>query len=212
MAELMVNQGDKWTVPCTQNPKLWYAPELFTRDEQTWAKNQCRRVCSRRINCIREALVPDKNQSMASQGIWAGEMFPGTFDEALNSTIDRLLEIYKVLTRTDAQPPGFKHRRRPTTTPASQILPPEKPIRRPVGRPRKARPLQEPVRRKPGRPRKNPPESPPAARHATQPPVHSLANDQPAQADEHNTNRDRQITAPDTSIVGQPLDLFPISA
>lgn len=115
--ELRNNRGDLYTQPCKRqdmdwNPDVFIEPEKYSAAERQQAKLVCRTMCSRRLGCIREALVPDKSQDMATQGIWGGEIFPGTFDEALNSTYDRLVEIYKVLSGTGEPPIGFKHRRR----------------------------------------------------------------------------------------------------
>lgn len=115
--ELRNNRGDLYTQPClakanTWDPNVWTDPEKYTQAERQQAKTLCRTMCSRRLGCIREALVPDKDQDAATQGIWGGEIFPGTFDEALNSTYDRLVDIYKVLSGTGEPPVGFKHRRR----------------------------------------------------------------------------------------------------
>ncbi|CAA0126495.1 Uncharacterised protein [Mycolicibacterium vanbaalenii] len=113
--ELRNNRGDLYTQPClaqTWDPTVWTDPEKYSEAERQQAKMLCRSACSRRLECIREALVPDKSQDAATQGIWGGVMFPGTFDEALNSTYDRLVEIYRVLSGTGEPPVGFKHRRR----------------------------------------------------------------------------------------------------
>lgn len=113
--ELRNNRGDLYTQPClaqTWDPTVWTDPEKYSEDERHHAKMLCRTACSRRLECIREALVPDRSQDAATQGIWGGVMFPGTFDEALNSTYDRLVDIYRVLSGTGEPPVGFKHRRR----------------------------------------------------------------------------------------------------
>lgn len=113
MPELRNNQGDLWTVPCYglgPDKEVWRSPEKFSETECDTARRQCRMVCSRRAACIRDALAPDKPMTPATQGIWGGEQFPGSFDEALNNTYDRLQAIHKVLTGRDV--PGFKHRRR----------------------------------------------------------------------------------------------------
>lgn len=124
MPELRNNQGDLWTVPCKglgPDKEVWRSPEKFSDAECDTARRQCRMVCSRRAACIRDALAPPKPMTPASQGIWGGEQFPGSFDEALNNTYDRLQAIHKVLTGHDV--PGFKHRRRAVAAATGDLAP-----------------------------------------------------------------------------------------
>ncbi len=199
--ELRNNRGDHYVQPCKRqdedyDPDVFIVPEQYTAAERQQAKMLCRSVCSRRLECIVDALVPDKGQDMATQGIWAGEVFPSTFDEAMNSTYDRLVDAYKVLSGTGEPPIGFKHRRRG-----------EKPD-----------PEATPKTPKPRKPRKSRAKKKPAVA-ATAEQIELITLTPPAESAKVTTipvPAPRAVAKtkrqPDRIVVGDPLALFAIPA